>query len=416
MLRKSRTLFVTATAVLAVLAPSTAMAADGARGEANAMRVTVGGEDPQGTGTVVATNDGTGEQKTGPVDPPVSVLSGQELAAIGVLAQDAAANDDGTSEACAGAAGDGGSVIEIGESGCLEPGDNIALGLSDLDLSVLLETEAIEGTGSLATLLGALGADQLTAVVAALNEGLTQVTDQIGDAGLYVDADAVQAFCTADGETTDGTTLLANAGLRVVIPGVGPAGGTVIEGFAPEPDPNTRVLSDLQEVYALLVTELEDSLNDNLDEIVDPLVNTVLDPLQEQVVNQALAQLEPALSALEQNLVEVVLNKQETSQGGKRIDVTGLYVRLLPAAEAAGAPAPLAQVEVANVGCGPMAAAAGGGAPTTDDEGNPVPTTVNAGADTATGGGTGGVGLAALLASVLALLGVGALARLTARE
>lgn len=416
MLRTSRTLVVSGLAALAVLAPSPAMAADGARGEASALRISVGGqEEPQGTGTVVATNDGTGEEKTGPVDPPVSVLTGQPFVDLGVLAQDAAADDDGTSEACSGVAGDGGSVIEIGESGCLEPGDNIALGLSALDLSGLLETEAIEGTGSLATLLGALGADQLTAVVAELNQGLAQVTGQSGDAGLYVDADAVQAFCTADGSTAEGTTLLANAGLRVAIPGVGPAEGTVIEGFAPEPDPNTRVLTDLQEVYDLLVDELEASLSDNLDDITDPLITTVLDPLEDQVIDEALAQLEPALQALEQNLVEIVLNKQETSQGGKRIDVTGVFVRLLPAAEAAGAPAPLAQVEIANVGCGPMAAAAGGGT-TTDDEGNPVPTTVNAGADSAPTGDAGNVGLAALLASVLALLGVGVLARLTARE
>ena len=411
MLRTSRALVVSGLAALAVLTPSTAMAADGARGEANALRVSLLGE-TQGTGTVVATNDGTGEEKTGPVDPPVSVLTGQPFVDLGVLAQDAAANDDGTSEACSGVAGDGGSVIEIGESGCLEPGDNIALGLSDLDLAVLLETEVIDGTGDLATLLGALGAGQLTTVVDALNAGLDEVVANVGDAGLYVDADAVQAFCNADGSTAEGTTLLANADLRVAIPGVGEE--SLVDGFDPEPEPNTRLLTDMQEVYDLLLTELEDSLNDNLDEIADVAINTILDPVQEQVVNEALTQLQPALSALEENVVRIVLNKQETSQGGKRIDVTGLYVRVLPAAEAAEAPTPLAQAEIANVGCGPMAAAAGG--TPSDDEGNPVPTTVNAGADSGSTGGAGHAGLAALLASVLALLGVGALARLTARE
>ncbi len=370
--RTTRGLFVAGVTGLALLTPQTALAAqDGAEADANALTISLLGES-QGTGTVKATNNGTGEEKTGPVDPPVSVLTGQPFVDFGVLAQDAAANNDGTSEACAGVAGDGGAVIEIGDSGCLEPGENIALGLSDLDLSVLLETEAIEGTGDLNTLLGALDAGQLATVVDALNAGLSQVTDEIGDAGLFVDADAVQAFCTADGDTASGTTLLANAGVRVAIPGVGEES---LLDFDPEPAPNTRVLTDLADVVDLLLTELETAFNDNLDAIVDPVVNTVLDPLQSQVVDAAIAQLQPALTALEENLVEIILNKQQTSQGGKRIDVTGLYVRLLPAAEAAGAPTPLAQVEIANVGCGPMAAAPADGA------GNPVPTVVNAGED-----------------------------------
>ncbi len=100
---------------------------------------------------------------------------------------------------------------------------------------------------------------------------------------------------------------------------------------------------------------------------------------------------------MEENLIEVILNKQETSLGGRRIDVTGLYIRLLPAAEAAGAPAPLAQVELANVGCVPMAAA---GRVPTDGAGNPVPTQVNAGSDVS---GTFATSLLALLAALAAL-------------
>lgn len=408
--RTTRTLVVASFSAVALLTPTAAVAAqDGARGEANALTISLLGES-QGTGTVVATNNGTGEEKSGPVDPPVSVLTGQPFIDFGVLAQDAAANNDGTSEACSGVAGDGGSVIEIGDSGCLEPGENIALGLSDLDLSVLLETEAIEGTGDLATLLAALGGDDLTTVVEALNAGLDEVVANIGDAGLFVDADAIQAFCTADGESASGTTLLANAGLRVTIPGVG---NEPIADFAPEPAPNTRVPGDLQEVYNLLVEELTDSFNSNLDAISDVPINTILDPLQEQVVEEAITQLEPALSALEENLVEIILNKQEKSQGGKRIDVTGLFVRLLPAAEAAGAPTPLAQVEIANVGCGPMAADAG---TPSDGAGNPVPTVVNAGAETEPSAATHGAITAALLASLLTLLGAVGLARLTARD
>ena len=412
MLRTSRTLVVSGLAALAVLTPSTAMAADGARGEANALRISLLGE-TQGTGTVVATNDGTGEEKTGPVDPPVSVLTGQPFVDLGVLAQDAAADDDGTSEACSGVAGDGGSVIEIGESGCLEPGDNIALGLSDLDLAVLLETEVIEGTGDLNTLLGALGAEDLATVVDALNAGLDEVVANIGDAGLYVDADAVQAFCTADGSTAEGTTLLANADLRVAIPGVGEE--SLVDGFAPEPDPNTRLLTDMQEVYNLLVTELEDSLNDNLDAIADPVID---------------ARPGPAAGAGRQRGADPARARPERAGGEPRRD-RPQQAGDLPWRQAHRRHRPLRASPARRRGrrrpCTP-----GPGRdrqrrlrphgssrrrqPPTDDEGNPVPTTVNAGADSAPAGGAGHAGLAALLASVLALLGVGALARLTARE
>jgi hypothetical protein len=85
---------------------------------ANAVTVAIAGN-KQGTGNTTATNDGSGEQKTGDATPPISILQGQSLFQGGVLAQEATAGSDGHSAACAGLGGNGGSVINIGGSRCL---------------------------------------------------------------------------------------------------------------------------------------------------------------------------------------------------------------------------------------------------------------------------------------------------------
>ena len=63
-----------------------------------------------------ATNPGDGEVKSGDTSPALGLLGTQTLLSAGVLAQDAVAGSDGTSAACAGAVGAGGS-IQIGPSG-----------------------------------------------------------------------------------------------------------------------------------------------------------------------------------------------------------------------------------------------------------------------------------------------------------
>ena len=402
---------------LAALAPGAAYAADtGARGEANALQVTLGGES-QGTGSVVTTNDGSGETKTGDADPPVSVLPDQVLATIGVLAQDATARDDGTSAACAGVAGDGGSVVEIGDSGCLTPGDNIALRLADLDLSVLLEGEVVDGTGTLGDVLSVLGGGDLATVLAALQTGLDDLEAEIGDAGLVLDTGEVETHCSADGDTAEGTTTLTDAGVRAVVPGVGER--SLFE-FDPSPAPNTDLLTDLDEVATLLLDELRTAFEDNLDAIADPVLGAVVDTIKTQVVDAAVAQVAPELAPLEDNVLHVVLNRRPDDGSAGSISVTGIAAEVLPAAAQAGAPSPLLALEIANVGCGPVDVApvdedddqggAGGGSsdpattPQTDTAGNPVPTTVNAGAD-------GGSGPGRLLVALAGLLGMGVLAR-----
>ena len=401
---------------LATLTPTAAYAAkDGAEADANALTATILGQSGD-TGQVKASNDGTGEKKTNDtVNPPIDVLSGQPYAGIAVLAQDAAASKAGKSAACSGIAGDGGAanVVEVGDSSCLTPGDNINLRLANLELDTLLSAEVVRGTGtSLDTLLDALaalpgGADAVDQVTTGLQDAVDAVEANLGDAGLVLDVGAIEASCRFDGQSS-GQTVLANGDVKLVIPQVGEV--PLTKGFDPKPAPNTHVIAQSDEIVDLILTELRASLNDNLDAITDPVYNNLIDPVQTQVVNQVVTQLKPALQAVQDNLLDITLNKQ--TRKGRSIDVTGLSVKVLAGAQQFGAPV-IVDLNVANVGCGPAARAVvappnGPGTPGTPD----VPTAVDAGTE----GGSHG-GLVVLLAGLLAALGLGtARARRVARR
>ncbi len=123
-------------ATLATVAAAPGYAATVSKASAAALTVEVAGEASQDSGRVTATNDGSGEDRSGTSNPPVSVLQGQDLLAVGTLAQDAEArvvNGQGRSAACAGIAGDGASLAEVGESYCLsDDGESVDLTLGNL--------------------------------------------------------------------------------------------------------------------------------------------------------------------------------------------------------------------------------------------------------------------------------------------
>lgn len=102
---------IAAAGVLLLAGPA---AADTSQATANAAHVTLGSSSVLNTGQVAASNDGTGQVKTG--SQTTSVLGTQTLLTAGVLAQDAVARNNGTSAACAGAVGSGG-IIQVGAAG-----------------------------------------------------------------------------------------------------------------------------------------------------------------------------------------------------------------------------------------------------------------------------------------------------------
>src|SRR5690606_21042182 len=109
------------------------------------------------------------ENVEGESNPPVGVLVPQQLANVGVLAQDAAAqvqDGDGVSAACAGVAGEDASLVEVGDSDCIIPGDEqVGLDVANLDLS---DTIVINPESALAPL-----SDPVQQLVGPILEALT---------------------------------------------------------------------------------------------------------------------------------------------------------------------------------------------------------------------------------------------------
>ncbi|MET7959200.1 choice-of-anchor P family protein [Micromonospora zamorensis] len=114
---------------MVVLAASPAMA-DTSQSSASALQISLLGGGLASSGTASATNDGTTESISGNQNPPLAVLGAQTVITAGVLGQNVRAFNDGTSAACAGVLGTGGS-ISIGPGGsCLvTPGAGVTLTL-----------------------------------------------------------------------------------------------------------------------------------------------------------------------------------------------------------------------------------------------------------------------------------------------
>lgn len=349
---------------------------------------------PADSGTTSATNDGSGEVKTGEANPPVSVLGNQQLLNLGVLAQDATAKvsgRDGVSAACSGVAGDGASVANVGDSNCLTPGRPVGISIANLDLTgaVLIDPEsALGGLAGLNVVM-----DQL---VGPLTSTISDALEPLGETGLGGTLGAVQARCTARPGTASGTANIADTKLALSV------GGQSIDlvELPASPPPNTHVVTDLDVVLNTVLDALRTDLNNTLDGALSGLSN-VIDPVQDQIVDQLIAQVADQLAPLEENVLDIVLNKQVRPQRGA-IEVTALDLQVLPAA-AEFIDGSLVAAEIAKVTCGPsrrVGEPGEGPGPKPD-----VPTVVDAGVagDQPAGGDD-----AALWAAALLLLGAAA--------
>jgi hypothetical protein len=310
---------------------------------ANAVTVSLAGNG-QGTGNVTATNDGSGEKKTGDATPPLSVLQGQSLFQGGALAQEATARANGHSAACAGLAGDGGSMLNVGGSSCLKPGDEVHATLSSLDLSQLVVADPASALAPINDpLQQALGS--LTPLTDAINEGLAAAQEQVGDLGLVAGIGAVEGRCTATADGVDGSAHLVGASVRLRAPGQ----DVTLLDFPVDPPPNTHLVTDLSKVLNAVLDAVDTDLNNALDGSTAQLT-ALTEALRTQVVSQIHDQVEKNLAPLEQNVLDVILNKQTRSPGA--IKVSAIDMQILPAAEKQlGAPA--GEVQIGNVACGP---------------------------------------------------------------
>ena len=396
---------------LATMAMGPAFAAETvAQAEANALTVSIAGEGGD-SGTVRATHDGEELTKTGDTEPPVSVLQGQDLLDVGTLAQDATAGldgRDGVSAACSGIAGDGASVAEVGDSECIEGGDNVGVSIANLDLSdtVVVNPETELG-GVLGPLTGPVEDQVLAAITPALVEALAPL-DQVQVGGTL---GVVEARCAAEPGQADGTANIADAQLSAI------AGGQtyVLANLPVNPPPNTKVVTDLDVVVNAVIAGVETNLETALDGVAGGLVG-LTDQIQAQIVDTIVADVSDQLEPVEQNLLDITLNRQVRPAQG-HIEVTGIDLRVLPAAaEELGAP--LVSAQIANVSCGPnsqVTPVAQDGEPAPADLPE-VPTVVDAGVG---GPGQGGLDASgALVAGSLVAAGVAGLLgyrRLTVR-
>ena len=334
------------------------------------------------------TRDNTGSNR-----PLLTALGGQDFLSAGTLAQDATTavrNGVGTSAACAGLAGDGATLVSAGDGNCLRGGETLSLGVGSLDFSKLtvVQSGLFQGVDSQIETALAPYQKQLTQ---ALSDGLTQVVDALGDPALHLDLGAVQSHCTADGRTVSGASNLANVGAWVNIPTVGRVD---LVKLPVNPAPNTHVVTDLSGVVDALAKPLKQNLGSTLPNALDSIpglgaalkpvlaqLRVGLDQVTRTLEQNVLDQLSSQLAPLQDNLLDITLNKQQRGAGS--IEVTALDLAVLPVARQF-VDGDALHLTVGTSSCGPNRAVSA--RPTTPQTAKPaarapehVPTVVTAG-------------------------------------
>jgi hypothetical protein len=342
---------------LGLLAASPAAAATGHQAAANALTLQIADQGGQGTGTFTATYADGHQTTSGTSEPPFSDPSGQKNLTGGVLAQEATARPN-FSAACAGLAGDGGSVVNIGDSSCLKPGNLLTGSFGSFDPSTLVPSsldpsqlnQLVNQVPGLSAALGQItgqaqsGSDQLTS---ALDQALNQAKSAVGDGGLVVNLDMVDGRCTASNGSTTGDADLTNAKVQFI---AGTQKFTLLD-FKPHPAPNTHVFTNLQKVADAIVDSFKSSLTESLQG--NAQLSAALSALQTQVIDKAASQLQANLGPLEQNLLDITLN-QQVHPTPHSIKVRALNVDLLPAAKSQLSGHPLANLQIGNAACAPV--------------------------------------------------------------
>jgi len=413
---------VTATTALLALQGSPALAAEPvASADATAwdIAIAVSGTD---SGTYTATHDGTEMTTSGTNTPVINLADGQQAVNLGLAAQDAVAGlqgDQGTSAACAGFAGEGATLVSVGDSWCLEGGQTLRLNAASLDLSAL---QLIGEQSMLGQQLKDAGVPvgQLNQVLQKLLGPLTQVIRQgltaLGDAGLVLDLGATQAKCSAGPDGVEGSANLGNLGARLT--GLGQDVSLI---DAPvDPAPNTKLVTDLGDVVEAILNSVRASFEKAAATSgpLAPVLTSVTEGLapvldQQDVLTALLNTIGEALAPLQENVLDITLNEQTKGDGW--IEVTALHAEVLPAAKQF-LQSSLVDLKVGRVKCGPNGAVAPRSAPPAEeappskpkpeprqpDEAPPVPTSVPAGAaslDDGSPAGTAAVGALLLVAT-----------------
>ena len=392
-------------ATVSALAVSPAFAAAGtSQATAQSVQLSIAGQSAVSQ-KITATNDGTTENRTNTSTVPViaDLLTGNNVVQAGVAPQDAHANADGTSYACAGLAGDqSGGIVTVGKSSCGIDGADLSLGLGavDLDLVTILGTEgALTGPlgTALAPLTGALGGS-IDDAVAQLRTALADTP--LGQIALEGSLSAIEATCTADPTAAAGDAQIVDTAgghtipVRVTIPDSDGVGTQTLDlvtldvNVAPKPG-GTNLLINLDEITEALINAIREEVRTAVGGAVSALdaglLKTLLtDTVQDTIVTQLVTALRPnLLTQLDANILSVTINDRTFGDAGKSVDVKALRAEVLPAA-AQFSGSSLISGTVGHVTCGPNARTAPSsdtGSPNQPGAGNlpDIPTVVDSG-------------------------------------
>lgn len=401
---------VAAAAAMVALSAAPASAATVSQASATALSLELAGTGATDSGTYAVTNDGSTESAKGTNEALITALAGQDAIQTGTLAQDAVANRNATSAACSGLAGDGATLVAAGSGDCLSGGENVKLDAASLDFSKLrvIQSDLFQGMDT--QVQDALKPFQ-TEITGALDKLLAPAIDGLDGAGLYVDLGAVQSHCTANGDTARGDSTIANSSIYVVLPG---GKRETLVDLPVDPAVNQKVVTDLSGVTDAVVKGLRAQLTNGLGGALKPIDPVVVE-LQKQVLNTLLTSIEEQLAPLEDNVLDITLNAQNTSPGA--ITVTALDAKVLPAAEAFVGSS-LAHLTIGTSSCGPNSPATKTVVNKPPKAANPpasVPTVVTAGMESYDDGSAGRIALVTLLLLAAAGAGVATYVRMLRR-
>jgi hypothetical protein len=341
------------------IAPAFAAATGTSQATAQSLKLSIAGNSVIAQETE-ATNDGSSETVTDNSTVPTlaDLLPATNLLGVGVAPQAAVAKPDGTSYACAGIAGTGGGIVTVGGSKCDLNGQPLTIDLAHLDLgNIILGTDSALGSAlaPLSVVLNQIGL-ALNQVVTALSSGLASTP--LGEITIGGSLSAIEGSCQADPDAATGDTRLVDSSggsnstpISVTLPGV--ADPIVLLNLPANPPPNTEVVVDLDTVTQTQIDALKVELNTAVGGALGGLgLGALLQTVQDQVVTVLVQNLQPLLQAVQDNLLNITLNKQVSSDGGKKISVTALTLDVLPAA-AQFTGSSLISGEIGKVTCGP---------------------------------------------------------------
>lgn len=424
-------------AALAVLAAGPAMAADPvSQATAQGLNLSLAGNKLI-SGITNATNDGTqkdpGVQTTDNTLPGVAgALPGTNAAGLGVVLQDAWANKDGNSAACAGVAGQGSGLVSVGSQPCSVNGSKTAsVDLATLNLGGLVaDPSTVVGQVVSALGVNAIAQQLQDALVGPLT---TALSNSLGNVGLTGSLGAVAGWCSATPDAASGGATIANSHLGLTL------GGKTVDlvDFPANPGPNTHVLTNLDKVTQVVLdavtTQVTNMLNNpigtagpsplgQLFAVLNPLGNLTgtigdaLTPLvgnlQTSLITPLVDALQPLLKPLQDNVLDITLNEQPVPQKSKTFETTALDLQALPALKQFTGGASLVGGIIGHVTCGPNSRVAAPSPSPTATPTNPAPTAtptnhVPTNVDSGLGGNSHANEILAAAAALLALAGVG---------